>query len=231
MNGFKNRKNYYSQCQKEKIDKNKNWNKFLTKTNKIKINLVWNINENWFDKKYKLNKKIIDYGSGIKSKIYKKTIKDKGEYYGYEKDNDAKKWLKENNYYKDFWKTKEKFDIVTADNVFEHINERLREKTIKRAYKILKENGTLIITNVFVLNLSLLTHWQDSTHETKPPSPKIITCYCENTGFKTKTYLNDITKNPFDLILNLLLKKYPQQRMTIEATKKKRNQKQALATE
>ncbi len=202
-----------------------NWSEFLPKANEIKINLIWNINENWLFKKYQFTEKILDFGSSINSQAYKKTIKDKGNYYGYETDKNAIKWLKQNKYYINFWKTEKTFNTIIANNVFEHINEKQRKEVIKQAHKILKPNGKLIITNVHVLNLSLLTHWQDSTHNKIPPSPRIITHYCNINGFKTKTYLHDLSTNPADIILNLLLKKYPQQRMTIEATKINGNEK------
>jgi len=193
----------------------------LTNANAVKLKLVWSFKskEDFIERKYLYNGEVLDFGCNTGSFTYEKTIRDGGKYSGYDVDGDTEEWLKNNNLYVDFWTTEKKFDLIMLSNVYEHIDEATRESVIKRSYELLVKGGMLLIYNVFVLNLSLLTHWQDSTHTFPPPSPRMIVGLTEFYGFRATAFLVALNSNPFDVILNLCLKKYPQQTMIVECIK------------
>ncbi len=141
----------------------------------------------FIDKKIKFKGKILDFGCLKESFFYKKTLKDKGKYFGYDIDSKSVEWLKTNNFYMDFWNTKEKFDVIIANHVYEHIEIQEREKFIKRCSEILNKNGTLIIAFPNVMNLSGIEYWKDRTHKL-PPSPLDEASFSELFGFKTELY-------------------------------------------
>lgn len=158
--------------------------------------------------KFKFNARVLAFGCGIESNNFKKTIRDGGKYFGFDIDEQSIAWLKENYLYVDFWNTKEKFDIITASQVYEHLNHETREKFLQRSYQILNSGGLLIIDFPYVQNIGGFSYWEDRTH-LFPPDPIDDSHLAELYGFKSEVYLLCISYYPiyytFRVVFNLLL--------------------------
>ena len=167
----------------------------------------------FIDKSFTFDKRVMDFGRGVESENYQKTVRDGGEYHGYDIDAKSEKWLRGNGFFADFWSTGEKFDIVVASQVYEHLDHEERERFIKRSHAILEEEGILIVDFPYVKNIGGLTYWEDRTH-LFPPDPLDDSALMELYGFKSEVYLVGISYYPpyyfFRLLLNILLGFYPQ---------------------
>lgn len=189
-----------------------------------KINAVYScLDPNKFiDKTFVFDKRLLDFGSGMESKTYHKTMRDGGAYHGYEVDADCEKWLKDTGFFTDFWTTSDKFDIIVSSQVYEHLEHSERERFIERAYELLDEGGRLILDFPYVKNIGGLTYWEDRTH-LFPPDPIDDASLLELYGFKADVYLVGISCYPhyhfFRLILNLILGFHPQHTSVVACKK------------
>ncbi|MFH1664062.1 MAG: class I SAM-dependent methyltransferase [archaeon] len=169
-------------------------------------------------KEFAESKKILDFGCYIDSIVYKAS--DNKKYFGFDQSEKAKQWLKEKNVFVDFWKTEEKFDLIVAISVMEHLSWEQRYSFIKQARNLLCENGHLIMNFGFTQNHSLLGFFGDIEHR-DPISPldfsKLLDCY----GFQSKVYLHHIVISPA-IIFDLLLHYYPFSTVTIISKKIKK---------
>jgi len=160
------------------------------------------------EKKISFKGKVLDFGCGKESFFFSKTKEQKGTYRGFDLDGETAGWLKENSLFADFWNTKEKFDVITANHVYEHMEGKEREKFIARSYEMLNRNGKLMIAFPNAMNLSGIEYWKDRTHKL-PPSPLDEAPFTELFGFKTEAYLAGLSFFPlkyfFRIILNFLL--------------------------
>lgn len=167
----------------------------------------------FIDKNFVFNKRLLDFGSGIESENYHKTIRDGGDYQGFDVDEESKKWLRKKGFFVDFWATSDKFDIVVASQVYEHLDLDEREKFIERAYTLLEKGGILILDFPYVKNIGGLTYWEDRTH-LFPPDPIDDSSLVELYEFKSEVYLVGISYYPpyyfLRLLTNFLLGFYPQ---------------------
>jgi hypothetical protein len=202
-----------------------NYSKIFNKRKEKKIkNVFWPIEpKKFFNKKFKFNGKIFDFGCGIKSWVYNKTIRDHGTYFGFDTDNNTIKWLKKEGKFKDFWKTSEEFDLIIASQVFEHLNLEERENFLKKSFKLLKVNGMLLIDFPFTRNLGLMDYWMDRTHNI-PPAIEDEALLLEEIGFKkVKIYGVGLSFWPpyyfFRIVLNLLCGFRPFHTVIITAVK------------
>lgn len=186
------------------------YNKIFGNRKNKKTNVVYTAlcPRKFLKKKFSFNEKILDFGGGIRSPNYKKTAEDGGNYFGFDIDKDAISWLDDNNFYVDFWKTEEKFDIILASEVYEHLDSETRENFIERSFQLLKSNGLLIVDFPYIYNLDGSFYWLDRTH-LFPPSPIDDSLLMELYGFKTEIYVVGIAYWPpyriLRIMLNLLL--------------------------
>ncbi len=177
----------------------------------------------FINEKFKFDKKVLDFGCGIESDNFIKTIRDGGKYFGFDVDEQSIGWLKENNFYVDFWNTDEKFDIITASQVYEHLTHKTREKFLQRSYQILNHGGLLIIDFPYVRNIGGLSYWEDRTH-LFPPDPIDDSHLAELYGFESEVYLVGISYFPpyyfFRILLNILLGFHPHHTAILACKKK-----------
>ncbi len=191
------------------------YNKIFRKRKNKKINFIYTTlcPRKFVDKKFIFDKKILDFGSGIESPNYKKTADDKGSYFGFDIDEETVAWLKDNDFYVDFWKTEEKFDIIMASEVYEHLDFETRENFIERASQLVGPDGLLIVDFPYIHNLDGSFYWLDRTH-LFPPSPADESSLIELYGFNAEIYVVGIAYWPpyriLRIILNLLLGYRPQ---------------------
>jgi 2-polyprenyl-3-methyl-5-hydroxy-6-metoxy-1,4-benzoquinol methylase len=189
------------------MKKEKEYYKIYEKRIKGKIKakkIYWPIEPLQFlDKKLKFNGKILDFGCLKESFFYKKALKDGGHYKGFDLDKETVKWLKENRLYADFWKTKQKFDLIIANHVYEHLEVREREKFIERSYSVLNSNGKLVVAFPNVMNLTGIEYWKDRTHKL-PPSPLDEASFSELFGFKTELYFVGLSFFPLKYSLRII---------------------------
>lgn len=188
----------------------------------------------WYNRKYKFRgKTVLDFGSSIKSDFFKKFVQDnKGNdnnYYGFDLDRKTIKWLKENNYYYDFYKDNKlegRFDVINASQVYEHLTLDERELFIRRSYKLLKKKGMLLVDFPYINNLNIIEFFHgDRTH--KPVACEDEANYITNFGFKCRVYIGGYTwpyqsllRNIWSFIWNVLLGYYPFHLTLVEAVKK-----------
>jgi hypothetical protein len=172
----------------------------------------------FIDKEFKFSGKILDFGSSIESPNYKKTLRDNGKYFGYDIDDKTIEWLKEKNAFIDFWKTKERFDIIIGSQVYEHLEKEQREQLIKKSFDCLNNNGVLILEYPYVQNIGGMNFWKDRTHKT-PPAVEDEAILMEMFGFEAQAYLAGISywplKNFLRLVLNILVGYHPQHNVVI----------------
>ncbi len=211
----------------KKSDLNKKeYNKIFKQRHLKKINAIYfpfSSNDFVYKKIDFENKKVLDFGSNIESPNYLHCKKVNAKYFGFDIDESTVKWLKEKKIFIDFWKTKQKFDIIIASQVYEHLNKKEQEQFIKQAKKLLKKNGLLILEYPFVMNLGGVGFWRDRTH-TMPPSIEDEALFIDQHGFESELFVAGISfwgpRNLFRAILNWLIGFYPQHNIVIISKKK-----------
>jgi len=110
--------------------------------------------EFWISKNVELsNRKVLDFGSNINSPFFLRSKKVGAKYYGYDIDEKTTRWLKENKCWVDFWQTKEKFDVINASQVYEHLTVDNRMRFCRRAKELLTDKGVLSIDFPYIENL------------------------------------------------------------------------------
>jgi SAM-dependent methyltransferase len=175
----------------------------------------------WFVRKINLrNKDVADFGAGTNSDFYKICQRQKAHYLGFDINEESVSWLKKHKLWLDFWHTKNKFDIVNASQVYEHLNTAERKRFCAKAYKLLKPSGILLIDFPYMENLNGLKFWRDLTH--KPVSVRDDKEIIYDAGFKfNAVFLAGIsTYNPLFNLASLILFGSYQQTIQIIATKK-----------
>jgi len=200
----------------------KDYSKIIKESSKIKPKQIWNFSyRKWFDKRYSFRgRSILDFGSNIQSCTYKKTVNDKGSYYGFDVDQSSIKWLKKNKQYINFWKTKKKFNIIIAAQVYEHLSLEERQKFIEQASKLTKENGLLLIDYPHTQNLNGLRYYK-AGHK-QPPYLLEEAIIMKKYGFDTKIFLIEIPKlNWFRTMFDILFGFKPHLTVFIEGIKNK----------
>lgn len=202
-----------------KNDKNK-YDEIFYKRSGIQLKRVFRpaSSTDLIDKKIKFDGKVMDFGSMIDSLNYKKTVRDGGQYYGFDIDGKTVEWLKENNFYIDFWNTNERFDVIIATQVYEHLDKEMRDAFIKKSYELLNEKGLLIIEYPHIRNLGGMNYWTDRTH-VQPPAVEDEAIMLRMFGFKTELYLAGISywppQNFLRMIANMLIGLHPQHNVVI----------------
>lgn len=215
------RKNYYQSL-------------VLKNSKVIKATPIWLPFGMWYKRRYDLKDKVVlDFGSSIASNFFKKYVNDNRgnnmEYYGFDLDNQTVKWLRDNDFYYDFYgddKLKGKFDIINASQVYEHLTLEERGFFIKRSHELLKRGGLLLLDFPYINNLNLIEFFHgDRTH--KPVSCEDEAIYIKVCGFECKVFIGGFTwpyqslfRNVISFIWNILLGYYPFHITLIEATKK-----------
>ena len=170
------------------------------------------------DQKIKFKGRVLDFGCLVESENYRKTLRDGGQYHGFDIEQESVKWLQAKGFYVDFWKCKEKFDLVVASQVYEHLPVEEREDFLKKAGELLAEGGRLVIDYPFFGNLNAVTYWQDRSHET-PPAVEDEVSLVELYGLKAEAFLVGISFWPpyyfLRLLANLILGFPPQHTVVI----------------
>ncbi len=167
-------------------------------------------------------KKILDFGSSYDSPNVEEAMKKGSDYHGYDIDEKTVKWLKEKGYFVDFWKTKEKFDLMLVSQVYEHLTKQQQEDLVKRASQVLNSGGFLVLEYPYLNNLGGNNFWRDRTHTT-PPSLEDEAIFIEKFGFRSKLYVAGISywgpRNFFRLVFNWILGFYPQHNVVVISQK------------
>ena len=153
------------------------------------------------------NKTILDFGCDIDSICYKQFAKQNGgvnaNYYGFDIADTTVNWLKDSGYYYDFWNdNSRKFDAINISEVYEHLDENLRENFIKRTRAILKDGGRLYMDIPYIANLNIIEFFRrDRTH--KPVACEDEAIYLERFGFKVKLFIGGYTIPYYNIFMNL----------------------------
>ena len=157
------------------------------------------------------NKKVLDFGCGnllasSTAKFFKEENGNLKNLYGFEVDEESKKILNQNECFFDFYSKeniKETFDIIVANQVYEHLNTNERIEFIKQAKKLLKKDGVLALAFPFNLsNMNFRYFWEDITH--KPVGVEAEAGLIENMGFDTQLFVGGLKGDPFGLFENIL---------------------------
>lgn len=203
-----------------------NYNQIYKNRGDIKIVKIWMPYRIWINKMLRKiigneSIKVVDFGCNMKSDFYLRCKKlNVKNYYGYDIDNSSVFWLKDNNIFVDFWHTEEKFNIINASQVFEHLTLEERTSFLKRCREILNDGGYLLIDIPFIENLNGLFYHKDLTH--KPVSSTDDPLLIKNFGFNfNHVYLvGSRGLRPIFNLFNLLLFGSFQQTLQIVAIKK-----------
>lgn len=160
-------------------------------------------------------KNLLDFGCAIND-YWMDSI-----YHGYDIEPETVEYLKKKGYYVDFWSTDDKFEIVMANAVYEHLDNDTRVKFLKRSSEVLRKEGKLIITFPNARNIAeIASFWGDRTH-LFPPVPRDEGILMEDLGFEVEIYFTSLyKKNPLKILLNLAFNFYPQSNVLIIGTKK-----------
>ena len=188
----------------------KNYTDFAYTRFTKKRNYVWGRYTKFYRKKISFkNKKVLDFGCGnILTSSTAKFFRDENGnlkgLYGYETDFKSKKILIDNKLYFNFYSKKQKmFDIIVANQVYEHLDSLERIKFIKQSKKLLKKNGLLVVAFPFVLsNMNFKYFWEDITH--KPVGVEAEAGLIQSFGFNTDLYVGGLKGDPFGWFENIL---------------------------
>ena len=103
-----------------------------------------------------------------------------------------------------FYSKKQKmFDIIVANQVYEHLDSLERIKFIKQSKKLLKKDGLLVVGFPFVLsNMNFKYFWEDITH--KPVGVEAEAGLIQSFGFNTDLYVGGLKGDPFGWFENIL---------------------------
>lgn len=154
-----------------------------------------------------IDKKVLDFGCDINSNAFKQFLaQSKGNplnYYGFDLSNLVIEWLKDNNYYYDFWNDDSiQFDSINASQVYEHLDEEYREKFIQRSYTLLKPGGILYIDIPYIANLNIIEFFRrDRTHKAVACEDEAL--YIEQFNFDVDLYVGGYTIPYYGLFMNL----------------------------
>lgn len=202
----------------------KNYYNYYSKRN-IKPYPIWKSFGSWYNSTVKFtNKKILDFGCSVDSNCYNKFLLDNSSgrldgYWGYDIDNKTIQWLRKKKIFYNFWKNdtlRNKFDIINASEVYEHLDEKTKEEFILRSLELLNKNGFLLLDFPYINNLNIIEFFHgDRTH--KPISCEDEAVYIRSLGFKTvETYIGGLTwpylsffHNIRYFLLNIFMGFYP----------------------
>jgi len=154
-----------------------------------------------------LNKDVLDFGCDIESNCYKQFLiqnnNSKNKYYGFDLSHTTINWLNENSFYYDFWlDNNKKFDVINASEVYEHLENELRENFLKRCFDLLKSGGVLYIDIPYIANLNIIEFFRrDRTH--KPVACEDEAIYINQFGFETELFVGGYTVPYYGLFVNL----------------------------
>lgn len=188
----------------------KNYTEFAYERFKKKRIYIWGRYTKFYRNNIKFNKKkVLDFGCGniltsSTAKFYKEDNGNLKGLYGYENDKECKKILKKNKLFFNFYsKKKNVFDIIVANQVYEHLDFKERIKFIKQSKKLLKKNGLLVVAFPFVLyNMNFKYFWEDITH--KPVGVEAEAGLIQSYGFNTELYIGGLKGDPFSIFENIL---------------------------
>jgi hypothetical protein len=170
---------------------------------------------------YDTNSKIVlDFGSGgggegsAVLRQYKEQNQSLKGYFAYDACETVEAWLKEKDYYYDFWKDDSKigqFDMIIGNQIYEHLDMGERLAFISRSTELLKESGLLVLTYPYNLyNMNFKYFWEDITH--KPVGVEAEAGLISLFGYKTQICIGGLKGDPFGwfenvicLVRNLLL--------------------------
>ncbi|MFH0714649.1 MAG: methyltransferase domain-containing protein [Candidatus Diapherotrites archaeon] len=206
------------------MDLNKSeYSDFFKRRDRVKIIPVWYplSSPKFVYKKLDFSgKKILDFGSSFDSPNVQEALKKGADYHGFDIDKQTVQWLKEKNYFADFWKSKEKFDIVLVSQVYEHLSKEQQEALIKRSAQVVRSGGFLVLEYPYLNNLGGNNFWRDRTHTT-PPSLEDEAIFIEKFGFRAELYVAGISfwgpRNFLRMVFNWLLGFHPQHNVVIIA--------------
>ena len=153
-----------------------------------------------------ISKKILDFGCDIDSICYKQFVRQNGgvnaNYYGFDIADTTVGWLKDQNFYYDFWNdNSQKFDAINISEVYEHLDENLRENFIKRSRELLNEGGRLYMDIPYIANLNIIEFFRrDRTHKSVACEDEAI--YLERFGFKVRLFIGGYTIPYYNIFIN-----------------------------
>jgi SAM-dependent methyltransferase len=177
------------------------------------------------------DKTVLDFGCGISSPFRARWDREKprdSQYFGYDIDERAVKALGERRAFYDFFSDdslRGRFDLVYADNIYEHLSMPEREEFAKRAYELLRTGGTLVVLFPHIANLNIIEHFlRDRTHLTV--SREHEAAFLESFGFGAQVHVAGMTF-PYRSVLfsvkqalrNMVLGYLPQTTVVLIATK------------
>lgn len=187
-----------------------NYTEFAYERFKKKRIYIWGRYTKFYRKKIKFkNKKVLDFGCGniltsSTAKFFKEENGNLNGLYGFEQDRECKNILKKNKLFFNFYsKEKDLFDLIVANQVYEHLNPAERLKFIRQSKKLLKKNGKLVVAFPFVLsNMNFRYFWEDITH--KPVGVEAEAGLIQSFGFNTELYVGGLKGDPFGIFENII---------------------------
>lgn len=196
----------------------------------LRVRPVWRPYQKFMESLADLRgKKLLDFGAGIQSPVVDRFRRANGSlegYHAYDIDAGAiAKWRNEGKYY-DFFADDAgagSFDIIYADNAYEHLTLPLREAFVGRAARLLRPRGTLLVVFPHISNLNIIEHFErDRTHLMVAREHEAA--FIASFGFTPRVYIAGLTfpyKPAFfsiaQFLRNVLLGYYPQTMVIIVA--------------
>lgn len=201
-----------------------------TDRKRLKAKVIWKPYHRFIEQLVDLRgKRVLDFGSGIESPIIARFLRANGNlngYHAYDIDAEAlQKWQRQGKFY-DFYGDDtglESFDIVYADNTYEHLSLPQREEFLLRARRLLRQGGHLVLIYPHIANLNIIEHFErDRTHLLV--SREHEAGFISSLGFSCDIYIAGLTF-PYKPLLfsikqflrNVLLGYHPQTMVVIEA--------------
>ena len=178
-----------------------------------RINYILTNFDSWFFKKFPLkNKKILDFGCSINSRMYERFIRENGNdsgYFGFDIEESVISWLKEKNYFLDTSAItkKELFDYIFLVDIYEHLELYERIEMLKAAHKLLKFGGLVVVAYPYMKNLNFFINGiSDPTHKLTDFEGEVAN-FIEYGGFeqeKVNLFLGGWTTPAISLLKNLM---------------------------
>ncbi|MFQ5875806.1 MAG: methyltransferase domain-containing protein [Dehalococcoidia bacterium] len=154
--------------------------------------------------------RVLDFGAGgLGSAFEQRKLQNGGDtrdFYSYDSDLTVQQALKEEGFFYDFWRDDSllaTFDMIVANQVYEHLDRQERIDFIQRSADLLKSGGRMVIAYPFVLyNMNFKYFWEDITHN--PVGVEAEAGFIEQFGFRCNVYVAGLKGDPLGILENII---------------------------